>query len=159
MITKIAQDGPVFQTQQVQVGDLLVQVDDSILDAMQIDEVRKCITGPPDSDIYLKLLRPSLNAETGFEELNPIHVKMKRERSASSQNSLNVMDQSSKGYNGHQFSYIYSVGNRSRMPQPIIGQAYSQFTPSTLQVSWHKHMIFSFRVPVSYTPSHQLYAL
>jgi hypothetical protein len=137
MITKIAPDGPAFRTQQIQVGDLLVQVDDYLLEGMQIDEVRKCITGPPHSDIYLNLLRPLMNAETGLEELNPIHVNMKRERSSSSQNSFTDRDLSPNRYDGHQNSN--GAGNGPRMPkdffpQPIVGQAYSQYTPSMLQV-------------------------
>ncbi len=137
MITKIAPDGPAFRTQQIQVGDLLVQVDDYLLDGMKIDEVRRCITGPPHSDIYLNLLRPLMNAETGIEELNPIHVNMKRERSSSSKSSFHDRDVSPSRYDGQQNSY--GSGNGPRMPkdffpQPIVGQAYSQFTPSMLQV-------------------------
>jgi hypothetical protein len=140
MITKIAPDGPAFRTQLIQVGDLLVQVDDRLLDGMQIDDVRKCITGPPNSKISLHLLRPHVNVETvdetGYEEFDPISVRLRR--SAAPQRIFPDVDMSPRDYDGKpKMSYAATNGSHdsfAQAAQPIIGQSFAQFTPSNLQV-------------------------
>ena len=136
MITKIAPDGPAFRTQQIQVGDLLVQVDDRILDGMHIEEVRQCITGPPNSQIALRLLRPHVNIETGFEEFDPINVRLRR--SAASNQYYPDTDLSPRDYEGKPQNTFTST-NGPRIPgesfgQPVVGQTYAQYTPSKFQV-------------------------
>ena len=152
MITKIAPDGPAFRTQQVQVGDLLVQVDDTILDGMHIEEVRQCITGPPNTQISLRLLRPHINVDSGFEEFDPIYIRLRR--SAISHPSYPDTDllsprdvdvQASTGYAGMNGPH----GHKELYSQPIIGQTYAQFTPSKLQViNISRHI--PFRTFISY---------
>ncbi len=58
-MTKIAPDGPAFQSKEIYPGDILIQVNGTLLEGMTLEQVWSFIMGPPNTRVDLQLLRPN----------------------------------------------------------------------------------------------------
>ncbi len=66
-MTKIAPDGPAFQSKQMFPGDILVQVNGTLLEGLALDQVWSFIMGRPNTRVDLQLLRPNQQHEADGE--------------------------------------------------------------------------------------------
>ncbi len=68
-MTKVAPDGPAFQSKEIYPGDILIQVNGTLLESMDLEQVMSFVMGPPNTRVDLQLLRPNEQQDGDPEEI------------------------------------------------------------------------------------------
>jgi hypothetical protein len=112
IITKIVPDGPAFQSKEILPGDVLAQVNGTLLEGMSIEQVWSFIVGPPNTRVDLQLFRNRPDYE-GAIEPDEIYVSVFRSASTPRQLSPPIISRMSSSPKNWDTSPLRPVHRRT----------------------------------------------
>lgn len=132
VVTKIAPDGPAFQSKEIYPGDILIQVNGTLLEGMTLEQVWSFIMGPPNTRVDLQLLRPN-EQQDGDGQAEEIYVSIFR--SSVSSPTIPSASEFPRHFSLGQRDVSLPRSSRANSAEVQNVTAYSQMSPSRDQVS------------------------